>query len=229
MKKLECWSNGVFEYSSIVRRHPTSQSFRDPLAKGLTQLGKVCSSWSKRSSALLLVWCCLFGGAACATDGDEGVLEIQIKDHREAIGDFLEFNVTIDKILISPKSRLRIWQTGWKELMPATPTVDLTQHVGKKTRRVFRSSVDAGTFDAFDLRLKKIDAVLKKSQKVASVKNTLRAVQLPFQVPARGETLLIVDLVVSDFSDHPPRGYELAIRGYELYTNGKLIGKVPPG
>jgi hypothetical protein len=38
-----------------------------------------------------------------------------------------------------------------------------------------------------------------------------------------------VDLVVSDFSDHPPRGYELAIRGYELYTNGKLVGKVPPG
>jgi len=183
----------------------------------------------KHSSALLLIWCCLFAWLARADNGDQGVLEIQIKDHREAIGDFVKFNVTIDKILISPKSRLSIWQSGWKALMPATPTVDLTQYLGKKTRRVFRSSVDAGTFDAFDLRLKKIDAVLKKSQKVASVKNTLGAVQLPFQVPARGETLLIVDLVVSDFSDHPPRGYELAIRGYELYTNGKLIGKVPPG
>jgi len=183
----------------------------------------------KHSSALLLIWCCIFALPARADNGDQGVLEIQIKDHREAIGDFVKFNVTIDKIRISPKSRLKIWQTGWKELIPATPAVDLTQYVGKKTRRIFRSSVDAGAFDAFDLQLKKIDAVLKKSQKGASVKNTLGAVELPFQVPPRGETLLIVDLVVIDFSDHPPRGYELAIRGYELYTNGKLIGKVPPG
>jgi hypothetical protein len=32
-----------------------------------------------------------------------------------------------------------------------------------------------------------------------------------------------------DMSDHPPLGYELAIRGYELYDNGKLVDKVPPG
>jgi hypothetical protein len=48
-------------------------------------------------------------------------------------------------------------------------------------------------------------------------------------VPAHGETLLVLDLVVTDFSDHPPRGYELGIKGYELFTNGKLIQKVPPG
>lgn len=183
----------------------------------------------KHFSALLLICCCLIGGRAGAADRDQGVLEIQIKDHREAIGDFAKFNITLDKILISPQSRLKIWQTGWKELIPATSTVDLTQYVGKKTRQVFRSSVDAGSFDAFDVRLKEIDAVLKKNQKSASVKNTVGVVQLPFQVPARGETVLIIDFVVTDFSDHPPRGYELAIRGYELYTNGKLIGKVPPG
>jgi hypothetical protein len=34
---------------------------------------------------------------------------------------------------------------------------------------------------------------------------------------------------VLDMSDHPPRSYELAINGYELYTNGKLIDKIPPG
>ena len=61
------------------------------------------------------------------------------------------------------------------------------------------------------------------------VKDTVGAVQLSFQVPAKGETLLILDLVVTDFSDHPPRGYELGIKGYELYTNGKLVGKIPPG
>jgi hypothetical protein len=54
-------------------------------------------------------------------------------------------------------------------------------------------------------------------------------VKLAFNVTPQGKTLLIIDLVVTDFSDHPPRGYELGLRGYELYTNGKLIERVPPG
>jgi hypothetical protein len=228
--KLECWSNGV-----LFNITPTSVT-PDSLVKRLTQqLGKFrfVLSPSKQSpglfSALLLIASCLFAGPASAAERDQGVLEIRIKDHREAIGDFGKLNITIDKLLISPTPGLKIWQTGWKELIPATTTVDLTQYVNKKTARIFRSSVDPGSFDAFDVKLKRIDAVLKKNQKSALVKNTLGPVQLPFQVPARGETLLIVDLVVIDFSDHPPRGYELGIRGYELYMNGKLVGKVPPG
>ena len=50
-----------------------------------------------------------------------------------------------------------------------------------------------------------------------------------FDVRPRGETLLILDLVVTDFSDHPPRGYELGLKGFELYTNGKPTEKIPPG
>jgi hypothetical protein len=30
-------------------------------------------------------------------------------------------------------------------------------------------------------------------------------------------------------SDHPPRGYELSIKGYELFVNGRSVDKVPPG
>jgi hypothetical protein len=172
---------------------------------------------------------CFVVALASAAEHDQGVLEIQIRDHRDAIDDFSALNITVDKIRVSPQPGLKIWQTGWKELTPATATVDLTQYVGKKTARVFRGAIDAGAFDAFEVKLKSIDAVLKKNQKRAAMKNTLGPVQLSFQVPAKGETLLIVDLVVTDFSDHPPRGYELVIRGYELYTNGKLIGKIPPG
>ena len=172
---------------------------------------------------------CFVVALPLAAECDQGVLEIQIRDHRDAIDDFTALNITIDKIRVSPKPGLKIWQTGWKELTPATATVDLTQYVGKKTARVFRGAIDAGAFDAFEVKLKSIDAVLKKIQKRAAVKNTLGPVQLSFQVPAKGETLLVVDLVVTDFSDHPPRWYELVIRGYELYTNGKLIGKIPPG
>jgi len=179
-------------------------------------------------TALLVLACCCVASISRAAEA-KGVLEIQIKDHRDAIGDFAKLNIVIDKILISPKAGLKIWQTGWKELSAAPETVDLTKYTCKSTARVFRSSIDAGQFDAFHLKLKNIDGVLKKTLKSAPVKNTVGPVQLSFDVPAKGETILVVDLTVVDSSDHPPRGYELSIKGYELYTNGKLVGKIPPG
>lgn len=179
--------------------------------------------------ASLVIAFCLSAIPAFAAQGDQGVLEIQIKDHRDAIGDFAKLNIIIDKLLISPKAGLKVWQTGWKELQASPDTVDLTQYVGKRSVKVFRAAIDSGAFDAFHLKLKNIDGVVKKTQKTAHVKNTLGAVKLAFNVPAKGETVLIIDLTITDMSDHPPRGYELGIKGYELFTNGKLIQKVPPG
>jgi len=172
---------------------------------------------------------CMIAAPAMAAGRDQGLLEIRIKDHREAIGDFAQFDINIDKISVSPKPGMMFWQTGWKDLTPSRATVDLTRHIGTNTARVFHAAVAAGAFDAFHLKLKSINAVLKKNRRAASVKNSLGPVKLSFEVPSQGETLLILDLVVSDFSDHPPRGYELAFNGYELYVNGKLIEKIPPG
>jgi len=180
-------------------------------------------------SALLAVALCLSATPALAAQSDGGILEIQIKDHREAIGDFARLNIAIDKILISPKPGLKFWQTGWKDLNASSEIIDLTKYVGKKTARIFRRAIDAGSFDAFHLKIRNIEGLLKKNQRAAPVKNTVGAVQLSFDVPTKGETIIIIDLVVTDFSDHPPRGYELGIRGYELFTNEKLIQKVPPG
>ena len=172
---------------------------------------------------------CLFALPALAAERDQGILEIQIKDHREAIDDFAKFNITVDKISISPKRGLKFWQTGWKDLRPSTETIDLTKFVGKRTARVLRSAIDAGAFDGLHLKITNIDTVLKKKQRRTAVKNTVGPLNISFQVPARGQTLLVIDLVVTDFSDHPGRGYELGIKGYELFTNGKSIQKVPPG
>jgi hypothetical protein len=166
---------------------------------------------------------------ASGAENRQGLIDIQIKDHREAIDDFAKLNIVIDKILISPKPGLKFWATGWKDLGAAPETVDLTKYVGNKTARVFRGFFDAGAFDAFHLKLKSIDAVLKKNQRSAPVKNTIHPVKVSYDLPAKGEIILIVDLVVIDFSDHPPRGYELGIKGYEIYTNGKLTKKIPPG
>ena len=180
------------------------------------------------SRALLTVALCLPAIPLFAAQS-QGVLEIQIKDHRDAISDFAKLEITIDKILLSPKPGLKFWRTGWKELNPETATIDLTQYTGKKTARVFRGSIESDSFDGFHVKLKNIDGVLKKNLRGVPVKDTVGAVQLSIEVPAKGETLLILDLVVIDLSDHPPRGYELGIKGYELYTNGKLVGKIPPG
>jgi len=166
---------------------------------------------------------------ARAAEGRQGILEVQIKDHRDAIGDFDKLIVTIDKIAVSPKPGLKIWQTGWKDLAVTSGPVDLTQYVGKKTAQVFRAPMDAGVFDAFHLKIKSTAGILKKGQREAAVKNTIGPFKLAYEVRPNAETLLILDLVVSDMSDHPPRGYELSLRGYELFMNGKLAEKIPPG
>lgn len=176
----------------------------------------------------LLLTHCLLTPASTA-QREQGVLEIQIKDHRDAIGDFAKLNITIEKLLISPKPGVKIWRTGWHEIGSTFGPVDLTQYVGKKTAKIFRGTIDAGSFDAFHLKIKKIDGLLKKKQRSVPVKDKTGPVKLSFDVKPQGETILLIDLVVTDFSDHPPRGYELGMKGYELFTNGKLIAKIPPG
>lgn len=188
-------------------------------------------SLSKHSSRFLTVLILLLslGSRTYAAQAEQGTLEIRIKDHRDAIGDFIKLNVIIDKILVSPKTGLKIWDARWKELGGASEAIDLTKYVDKTSARVFRGNIESGWFDGFHLKLKGIAGVLKKNQKNASVKNSIGPVKLSFNVPPQGETVLLIDLTVIDMSDHPPRGYELEIQGYELFTNGKLIQKIPPG
>jgi hypothetical protein len=164
-----------------------------------------------------------------AAEREQGILEVQIKDHRDAIGDFENLIVTLDKIAVSPKPGLKFWQTGWKEFAATSQPIDLTKYVGKKTAQVFRASIQAGVFDAFHLKIKNTAGVLKENQRKAPVKNTIGPFKLAFEVQPKTETLLILDLVISDMSDHPPRGYELSLKGYELFINGKLIERIPPG
>jgi hypothetical protein len=180
------------------------------------------------SRILFLTLVCLAAPLAGAKES-QGILEVRIKDHREAIGDFGKVTLTIGEILISPKPRLKFWQSSWKSLAAAPESVDLTQYVDKNSVGVFRGYIDIGSFDAVHLKLKEVIGILKKSQREAHIKNTVGPIKLPFEVRAQGETKIVLDLVVMDMSDHPPRGYELAVKGYEIYTNGKLIDRIPPG
>jgi Domain of unknown function (DUF4382) len=176
---------------------------------------------------LLLVLClaALPGGAA----ENQGILEVHIKDHREAIGDFEKLTLTIGEILIRPKPGLKFWQISWKSLAATVESIDLTRYVGDQSARVYRGSVDTGSFSAIHLKFKAVTGLLKQSQRQAKIKDTVGPIKLSFGVGAQGETKIVLDLVVMDMSDHPPRGYELAVKGYELYTNGKLVDRIPPG
>src|SRR5687767_14903662 len=130
-------------------------------------------------TAMLVLGFCGIPGISPAAE-PQGIFEVQIKDHRDAIGDFVKLNIVIEKILVSPKAGLTFWRTGWNELTASPDTVDLTKYVGKSTARVFRANVNAGAFDAFHLKLNNIDGVLKKTQKSVPVKNTLGPVKLSF-------------------------------------------------
>ncbi len=158
-----------------------------------------------------------------------GTLEIRIKDHREAIGDFSQLTVTIDKISISPNPGLKFWRLGWKDLSPSPTGVDLTRYIGMKSARVFYGPIEPGSFDAMHLKVKQVEGVLKNGGKSVRIKDLVGPVKLPFEVRFQSETLIVLDLVIMDMSDHPPRGYELGIKGWELYSNGRLIDKIPPG
>jgi hypothetical protein len=160
---------------------------------------------------------------------EQGAFEVRIKDHREAIDDFSRLLLTINGVAISPKPGLKFWQTSWQEFSPSPASVDLTKYIGKDSARILRADIDPGTFDAVHLKVRSVDGLLKKNKRIAPVKNTIAPVKLSFDVAAGSETVLVLDLTVIDFSDHPPRGYELSLKGYELYSNGKLIDKIPPG
>jgi hypothetical protein len=158
----------------------------------------------------------------------KGYCKFESKIHREAIGDFSKLTLTIAEILISVKPGLKFWQSRWKSLAPNTSSIDLTQYVGGKSTAVFKGSLEPGSFDAVHLKVDDITGTLKSGQRNAPIKNLIGSLKLPFRVQAGSETTIVLDLVVLDLRDHPPRGYELGIKGYELYTDGKLIDKIPP-
>jgi hypothetical protein len=181
------------------------------------------------ASGLLLSAVLFASFSMAAAASDQGTLEVRVKDHREAIGDFSTLVIKIDGIALKPKRGLKFWQNGWKRFASATESVDLTRYVGKESARVFRGPIDVGSFEGIDLKVREVEGILKTNRQRTTVKNLVGPVRSSFDVRPTGETLLVLDLVVFDMSDHPPRGYELGIRGYELYTNGKLIDKIPPG
>ncbi len=165
----------------------------------------------------------------CSRQDKNGILEVQVKDHREAIGDFASAKIVVASIRVSPKVGFKFWQLGWINLNPGLDSVDLTQFVGRTAATIFKGNVDAGSYEGFDLKLRGIAGILKKTSTPVSINNKLGPVAISFHTTADAVTRIILDLSVMDMSDHPPEAYELQLVGYEVYRNDKLINKIPPG
>jgi hypothetical protein len=164
----------------------------------------------------------LFSTLSCSPEPTKGNLEIRVKDHRVAIGDFSRLEASIDAIRLKPSG-------NWIELKPSLESFDLTAYANGASVTVFKGQIESAPIEGIHLKLSKIRGTLKKSKAAVEVKNGVGPVQLPFSLDPKAGTLLIMDLKVVDLSDHAGRSYELLLNGYELYRDGKLLDKIPPG
>ncbi len=177
--------------------------------------------------SLALVGC---GAASDSNDaGSTGTLEIHLTDHREAIGDFARLDVEIDTVRLHAKRLLSLRKSDWLDLQPIVASVDLTQVTEKRTIAIWRGELPTARFEAVHLKLKGAGGELQESAETVPVADEARPIRLPFDIRPNDVTRVVVDLVVLDMSDHPNRGYEVHVRGYELYYNDALADKVPPG
>lgn len=159
----------------------------------------------------------------------QGTLEVRVKDHRDAIDDFRSVDLRLGELRLAPNARLRSSDPGWFELTPQLDRMDLTRYKdGKAAATVYRGALTPGRFAAVDLQVAEIRGILAKSGSPARVKNAVKPIRLGFEVKPGVTTVVVLDLELLDLSDHPGRGYELLIKGYELYEDGRLLRRIPP-
>ena len=160
----------------------------------------------------------------------EGTLEVRVKDHRNAIDDFRSLDLSLGKLRLAPDPRLRSSDPGWLDLALQLDRMDLTRYKdGTSAATVYRGALRPQRFAAVDLQVTGIHGILRKTGAPDRVKNAVGPIRLDFELKPAVTTVVILDLELLDLSDHPGRGYELLIKGYELYQDDKLLQRIPPG
>ena len=169
-------------------------------------------------------------GAGEARARPEGTLEVRVKDHRNAIDDFQSLELSLGRLRLAPSARLKSTDPGWLELAPQLDRMDLTRYKdGSSAATVYRGTLRPRRFAAIDLQITGIRGILRKTGAPDRVKNAVGPIRLDFELKPAATTVVVLDLELLDLSDHPGRGYELLIKGYELYEDDKLLQRVPPG
>ena len=160
----------------------------------------------------------------------EGSLEVRVKDHRNAIDDFRVLDLRFGALRLAPEPGMKSSDPGWLELAPLLHRLDLTRYKdGTAAATVYRGRLRPRRFAAVDLRVTGVRGVLAKTGGPVPVRNAVGPIRLAFEVKPNSAAVVVLDLEVLDLSDHLGRGYELLLKGYELYEDGRLLDRVPPG
>ena len=139
-----------------------------------------------------------------------GILEVRVTDHREAIEDFSSLRVTISKVGIHPATAPR--REGWIDLATSGESIDITKHLDGPGALLLRTGVAGGRYNGFRVEVSGSKGQLQNKEE-AEVKFIESAVFLLFPVTSGKATIVTVDLYVVDMSDHPGGGYEMRVRG----------------
>jgi len=96
-------------------------------------------------------------------------------------------------------------------LEPDLNELDLTRYIEGEQAVVLQTTVEAGLYNAVRLTVDRAAGPLKTGNQ-AEVEVKLDPVALDFWIRPNRPTVLGLDLVVLDLSDHPDQTYELQIR-----------------
>ena len=169
-------------------------------------------------------------GAGEARSRSEGSLEVRVKDHRNAIDDFRTLDLSFGALRLAPEPGMKSSDPGWLELAPLLDRMDLTRYKDDAAAAtVYRGRLRPRRFASVDLQVTGVRGVLAKTGEPVPVRNGVRPIRLEFQVKPGRAAMVVLDLEVLDLSDHPGRGYELLLKGYEIYEDDRLLERVPPG
>jgi hypothetical protein len=137
-----------------------------------------------------------------------GTLEVRITDDREAIDDFTALILTISAVRLHQRDKPR--QQGWIELKPTTQEVDLTKAVSDPVV-IFNGEAPTGGYNAITLTAGLPSGQLKGG-KPARIELALQPVAVSFGIQPGKTTVVVLDLVTLDLSDHPGKNYAVVIK-----------------
>ncbi len=160
-----------------------------------------------------------FVGSGCGTASISSPnlvnLEVRVWDHREAIDDFSELWLTFSSLGIHPTGQPRT--EGWTTLEPMAQSLDLTQYVMGREEVIAQAGVNPGIYNAIRLTIERAEGIVNGQP--VEVKVNFETAALDFQIQADRSTVVGLDLMVLDRSDHPGRGYELELREAIVMSN----------
>ncbi|MBN1366741.1 MAG: DUF4382 domain-containing protein [Dehalococcoidales bacterium] len=160
-----------------------------------------------------------------ASPAPDGNFAFLVSDDVNAIAEFSEVNVTIEKVAL-----LKIGDSSeWIEFMPETKTFDLSKLPGETTQELWRGDIPVGQYTKVVIYVSEVNGILKSTGEITEIKLPSNKLQInsSFEVSSDAVTSFTYDLtVIKTGNEHnvkyilkPQAGESGAIQ-LPLTTNG---------